>query len=225
MPVVSLSPTPHTPIHPDAQELVLALIDSEPTKRIHLSSVQPRLNLDLGAFWGGLGFRKLKDFITSDQFPDVELHAGNGPGSEYLTHARGGGGGGGSGDGGGDGDGDGGGGGGGGGQSPSGGGSVLARHQSKTEQIIINIQARQEELQRAQENGDEEAITNIRVALDSHQDDLERHSAGGGSRAPIWARGLPVPSDPADGRGGSGTDVAGACIVFRRSRHRAPLSH
>eukprot|EP00618_Florenciella_parvula_P016100 CAMPEP_0119505764 /NCGR_PEP_ID=MMETSP1344-20130328/26227_1 /TAXON_ID=236787 /ORGANISM="Florenciella parvula, Strain CCMP2471" /LENGTH=76 /DNA_ID=CAMNT_0007542263 /DNA_START=102 /DNA_END=329 /DNA_ORIENTATION=+ len=61
-------------------------------------------------------------------------------------------------------------------QPPGGGGSASARHLSKPEQIIINIQARTAELDRAQANGDEEAIANIKTALDALQDDLERHT-------------------------------------------------
>ena len=98
---------------------------------------------------------------------------------------------------------------------PGGGGSVSARHQSRIEQIIINIQARQEELYRAQENGDEEAITNIKAALDSHQDDLEHHSTGGGGggQSPSgggrvgWSTDEVLPRDthdPADSDGAGG---------------------
>ena len=92
VPAVSLNPLPHCltpalPTHPDAQVRVLELIDESPAGSFLLSNVQPRLRLDLPT----LGFGKLKELINSDDFPDVELRDGDGPGQEYLTRVRGGG--------------------------------------------------------------------------------------------------------------------------------------
>ena len=87
-----------------------------------------------------------------------------------------------------------------------------------TWQIMINIQDQQEALRRALKMGDEEIITNIRVALDSLQDDLNTALQAQPQPQPQplpQAHAQPVPqAQQASGSGsgsGSGSSTVWAC--------------